>query len=652
MLCPECSTYASDGDRVCVNCGKLLQPVFADDEEELMRFRQGRHLRRREEEERRAAEAPVRTAGSRSFEDTRPPESPEATGAYYSRREILSVTGKSYGGDDQIEPRATGRSEYPTVMRMNARVRRASRRGGLGGINWAYVIVGCFLAIVMAVVGSYLYLTRTPNGQILMARMGQDATSEAMWMVGKEYLDTGDLEKAIEYYLIAREKDTEAKAPNIEGLLSLGEAYEANGDLAAAEEVYGYIYTDVVDTNAEAYRSQVRVLIAQGREAEAAELLQTAYQKTKLATFRTQRLELLPAVPAASVTAGYYTEKKVIELLQSQYHDVYYTLDPYVELPGGGILYETPIELGEGEHAIRAVAVNGELVSDELEASYQIYMPTPLQPDCNLAPNTYYKKRTVRIRAGKLTDEELEDNPGYAATLKDSVAQTLTFYYTIDGSEPDADSPIFDPATSPDIVLPTGRVTLKAVAVNGYGKASHTLERTFKFDVKPNPQAVYNVKDTIGDLRLAITTREAFLTKYGEGSSTETVWMYGVDGDCEKHTYPWGYATFMKIKSGWVLADLYFTTGQFSGPRGTGIGMTEKDVVAKFKDFGQIESPSGNRGLYHDMESSDKGKIYVNPEGGKVIRYRTDTADAHVWQLDYFLNDAGTVTAIQWMYER
>ena len=78
--------------------------------------------------------------------------------------------------------------------------------------------------------------------------------------------------------------------------------------------------------------------------------------------------------------------------------------------------------------------------------------------------------------------------------------------------------------------------------------------------------------------------------------------------------------------------------------------MTEKEIVSQYKDFGQVASESGNRGLYEDKK--DKGKIYVQEDGGKIIRYRTGTEDAHVWQLDYILNKDGIVEAIHWLYER
>ena len=108
----------------------------------------------------------------------------------------------------------------------------------------------------------------------------------------------------------------------------------------------------------------------------------------------------------------------------------------------------------------------------------------------------------------------------------------------------------------------------------------------------------------------------------------------------------------MKTKTGWLLAEVYLTRNEFAAPRSTAIGMKEAEITAKFRDYGQVTSPSGNRGLYRDIENSDWGKIWVQEDGGKIIRYRTGTPDMHVWQLDYILNEAGVCTAIHWLYER
>ena len=653
MLCPDCNTYAAEDDIVCPRCGKLLDRQ-ATEEEELMSFRQGRHLRKVQDELPPPPAMPGSTGASRSFEDIRPRETAEATGAVYSRRENLANTGRFYGLEDGLidnAPMSYGVSETPTVMAVshrNSRSKRGLRMKRL--INWAWVLISAVVLAIAAVIGVYVFLTKTPTGQVIMARMGEDATSAAMWQVGQEYLHTGDIDKAIEYFLIARQKDEEAKEPNVTGLLELGSAYEANGQLVEAEAVYAHIYTEIVPSAPEAYRAQARVLQAQGRLADAAALLNDAYKATGVAAFRSQRLDILPDLPTTSVVPGYYNAAQKVELLQGQDCEIWYTLDKFAVLPEGGILYEEPLEFSEGEHALRAVAVNGDLVSDPMIANYQIYLPTPLQPDSNLAPQTYTKRRTVSLRPGKLSDEDLEKNPGYAATLDDPVAQTITIYYTIDGSQPDKDSPIWD-GTPIQLGTTGGYVTLKALSVNGYGKQGNTLEVKYKFDVNPGHKKVYSVEDTIDDLKLGATTREAFRTKYGDGTGPQMITINTVEGECEQYTYSWGHAAFMKVKTGWVLAELYFT-GNFAGPRDTKIGMAEAKITGQFRDYGQVTGATGiKRGLYYENEDK-QAVISILPGGNKVIYYRTGTADGHVWQLEYNINTSGTCESIRWFFER
>ena len=67
--------------------------------------------------------------------------------------------------------------------------------------------------------------------------------------------------------------------------------------------------------------------------------------------------------------------------------------------------------------------------------------------------------------------------------------------------------------------------------------------------------------------------------------------------------------------------------------------------------MGQVESPSGNRGLYSNTKDGT-GKIWVQEEGGKIIRYRCYTPDgSHWWQLDYRTNENGNVVSIDMKYD-
>lgn len=626
MLCPHCGTYAGENDILCPGCGVLLN--HGENQEEGVRaIRQGRRARNAAASAAPKPAATGKAGASRIYVD---PVAKQDTREIplYADPQVFNADGTPLvTGYD----RPAARSVYGDTTRQQTMMPSQHRRKhplSQHMINWTHVAIALSLLLVLAVVGAYLFLTKTDGGQKIMARFGQDATASAMWEVGQEVMDTGDIDRAIELFETAREKDGEENI-NVSGLLTLGSAYEAAGRVDDAETLYREIYTDIVPSAPEAYRNVIRILLASDRRAEAGELMLTAYNATGNNTFRQQRMELLPLSPIVDLTAGYYTEKKHITLTSSQGYDVYYTFDEEAVLPEEGTLATEAIYLDEGIWNLRAVAVSGELVSDPLEASYKVFMPSPQTPGCSLAPNTYERRQRVWLRPGKDNENDTD----------------ITIYYTIDGSTPDADSPVW---TGEPFYLPSGKVKLQAVAVNGYGKASNTLTVEYKFTFSPKPKDSYRVTDTANGLKLYSTTREDFLKAYGDADSMEEVYLEGISDACQQYKYSWGHATMAKTKTGWVLAELYFTTTKFVGPRSTGIGNSEDDVVGQFRDMGQVASPSGNRGLYDNDYGT--GKIYLNEDGTKLIRYVTYTADSHSWQLDYELSTGGTVQAIRMLY--
>lgn len=651
MECPKCQMYANSEDIVCPHCGALLNMTDAR-QTGVRGIRQGRPESWRGTPVNRATHT-VPVGASRTYVDASAKES--ASGGtntnfnLYADPEIYDANGQRMGTDRLYDMQDLSKGPVSGgVVPQGMRTVHRRKHRYKGGVNWVHVAIAAVVLMIVGVCGTYLYLTRTAHGQLIMARMGYDATAEALWQVGEERLDTGDIDGAIEYFLLAREKDGEDNV-HVTGLMSLGSAYEAAGRMEDAEALYTEILTDIVPSAPEAYRAKIRMLQAQDRAPEAAELMLLAAEQTGLKTFDQQREDLLPKPPTVNLMGGYYNQKQNLVLTSLEGYDVYYTFDEEAVLPDEGTLYTAPVALdSEGEWPLRAVAVSNKLVSDPLKATYQIYMPTPLQPNVSLAPNTYQQSQRVRLSPGSLTEEELEKNPGYKKSLEDSVAQDLTIYYTIDGSMPDGDSPIWD---GTPIKLPARRITIRAVAVNGYNKPSNIKEVTYKIMAEPWPEEPYQMSDAIAGLKLNSTSREAFVREYGEPKRTEDVTYEGVDGTAQRCYYDWGYATMMRLKSGWVLADLYFTGAPFTGPRGTALGNTEAQVTKKFKDMGQVESPSGNRGLYADSEGGmDRGKIYKQEDGTKIIRYQTSTGDGHGWELEYFLNTDGIVTAIYWSY--
>ena len=652
MLCPFCAAYAGDDEIVCPQCGKLL-PKRENHEEGVMAIRQGKRAReaaklgRTETVRTDAPKTPVtyeRQGTGRTWVDPASRTSTAGQIPVYAAQDIYDEHGEPFKEED-VFPRdrvhrstvygETGTREIPHIdPRPSSRAER--KRLKQHPINWVKMGIAIAGLVLLMMLGVIIFLRNTDAGQKILASMGYDAASSAYWEIGEEKMDIGDVNGAIEAFERAKGIDDVASQEegaeinvNVPGLLMLASTYEAAGRTADAETIYIDLYTNVVPTAADAYTHEIRILQATGRLSEAAELMMTAYHNTGQTAFRTQRNELLPKAPETNVYAGLYEEKKYVTLTSAEEYDIYYTLNADAVLPEDGTLFTEPIFLDEGIWTMRAVAVNGQLVSDELSAVYRIIMPSPQTPRASLAPNTYKQRQRVRLWPGL---DNMEDDD-------------ITIYYTIDGSLPDADSPIYN---GDPIWLPGNYCDLHAVAVNRYGKASNTLSIRYKILAKPYPLTSYSIEDTASGIQLCLTTWDEFREAYGDAQSMEEVRMGGIEDVCQKRIYSWGYAIFYRQSGKQLLGELYFTGGPFKAPRGTGIGSTESDVVGKFRDMGQVASASGSRGLYEN--DSGKGKIYQQEDGTRVIRYTAVTADSHKWQLEYTISRAGTVISVDQLY--
>lgn len=644
MLCRKCGYYASEEEIVCPGCGELLEPDKNQKTRGAQAIRQGKRAReevrnrpaRKEEEirRRRRSGASHATVQMPVIRDTREeyPNSDEYGTSENTDQDIENPDNDGSVFERNYRPVYTDSIMNDEQAAAYAASHRNDANRHYSMVNWMKVGIILTVLAVVLIAGAWVFLKKSDMGQRLMARLGKEATSTALWSVGEQLLDRGDINGAIEDFEKAREQDTLNNVIDVDGLLMLGSAYEANGMTDQAAVLYEEIYTET-PSRTEAYVNHIRILLGSnkpGDKAKAGELMKLAYNKTGEISFDTQRRDLLPAAPEVDLTAGFYETKKYIAITSYQGYSVYYTFDENAELPAGGTLFTERVFLDEGIHTLRAVAVNGELVSDELHGTYKIIMPSPQKPRCSLAPNTYKQKQKVRLKPG--LDNENDDD--------------IVIYYTIDGSAPDADSPIY---TGEPFWLPGGRVTLKAVAVNKYSKVSNALEVFYKIEAKPYPLSGYTVNDTVSGFTLYSTTMPEFQEKYGTGELTdENVKIEDLETECRRYDYSWGYAIMSRAKTGWVLAEVYCKDNTFKGPRGTGIGDTDKFVIGKFCDMGQVESPSGNRGLYSNKDGT--GKIFAQEDGSKIIRYKCVTPDSHWWQLDYITDRSGEVRALDMKY--
>ena len=640
MLCPRCGYYSDREDTVCPECGEILTFASGAPSEGAEMIRQGKRAREaiharaskesQEIKRKRRSGASHATVEMPAVQDSRvredsavypvsdAPETDEEGDIGFERRR-RTVYDENAAREEEAEL-------YSARMESN-------RRQKMRMINWIKIALIAVVALVLVVVGGWLFLNKTEAGQKIMARIGRDATSAALWAVGEERMNSGDIDGAIADFEKAKLQDEADGVVDVDGLLMLGSAYESAGNQEAAAALYEQIYTET-PSRTEAYVNHIRILQSTGDSkdlAKAGELMKLAYKNTGDTSFQTQRRDLLPAPPEVDLTAGYYETKKYIAITSYQGYDVYYTFDENAELPSGGTLYTDRVFLDEGIHTLRAVAVKDDLVSDELKGVYKIIMPSPQTPQCNLAPGPYKTRQRVKLKPGQ---DNLNDDD-------------IVIYYTVDGSNPDADCPIYN---GEPVQLPSGHtVVLKAVAVNKYNKVSNMLERRYKIEAKPYPQTAWELTETIEGLELNRTSMIDFQTAYGEGSQ-ETLDNYeGFEGECRKLTYDWGYAVMTLAKRSWVLVELYFTDPTvFRAPRETGVGSPADFVVGKFKDLGQVESTSGNRGLYA-LDNGSDGKIWLQADGSKIIRYRIRN-EGHWYQLDYFVSQNGTVKAVDWKY--
>ena len=583
MICPNCGYNTEQMLPVCPECGQTLQNYTETDG--IMAMRQGRSGASQ------SGQGPVMLIGSaHDYHTSNPPEQTGRTGSRRSR-------------DDRNE-----------IKKPSGRLRRS--------VNWALMWTILAALLLLAAAGGFLYLKTTDNGQLILARMGYEANADALWSLGTEYLDQGYVDKAIFCYETAYAQDPQREDIYAK-LLLLGEAYEAAGQMDRAEELYIRLYTSVNSENTTAYRLYASILADQGRRLELAELLKVAYEKTGDSTFLRQRNDMLPSSPTASLAAGkYQLDLKTLEqykkvILQSKEgYDIYYLLngDENATLPEDGTLYTTPLKLPEGYHTIRAIALSSDLISDEMTASYTVVAPIPMSPKLSLAPDDYQTRQRVWIR--------------YNGDDADSV----DIYYTIDGQSPTTNSPKYD---GEPFWLPGGRIHVKAIAINAYGKVSNEMDVELKINIAF--KKYFNEKDNFQNATILSTSRDQFVRSFGEPDS-EKEFTSEVSPACLDLTYSWGYARFMPTTTGYVLYEYDTTDPSVSGPRNTRINMTETNITEKFRDMGQAKDQNGDRSIYWDA-AEGYAKLYHLDETNDRIDYVDYREDNTLVMLSYYLEN-------------
>ena len=342
-------------------------------------------------------------------------------------------------------------------------------------------------------------------------------------------------------------------------------------------------------------------------------------------------------MPTASKEAGPIKYEQDIQLLSAEDYDIYYILSDEGELPEDGTLYTEPIHLGEGSHVVRAVAVSSDLISDEMRIQYSISLPRPAAPYASLAPGPYEKRQRIWLKLIKTEDQELLEQKRLLSDQEEEILKKLndiTIYYTLDSQTPTSNSPIY---TGDPFLLPLGPSTVKAVAVNGFGKASNVMERTY--DIKKPFKLYFSDSDNFSDFTIMVTEKDAFIRKFGTPNSEREIEDENMEGQCQLLTYAWGEARFFMTDRGYVIYAFETNSQNVVGPEKTKIGMSETDVTSLFRDMGMEHNQDGSRSLYYDKQNRKYAMMYHLSPTNDRIDYSYVRQDSLVVTLSYYLQD-------------
>lgn len=658
MICKRCGSYLEEDEIICPVCGTVVRHSEPGGETGVRAMRQGR----------RNSPVPILPDEPRS--DI--PEYGDYDNSPLPVEQERGIRRKAAKNPvlDSFASRPNTRRGVPVNSRSKAR-QVVSKHGKakavpLHPVNWMKIAVACVSIVAALGIGYLIYLNTSDTGQRMIARKHviaandvllelasstdavretdrdealkslNDVSAQTYWLVGQEYMDAGDMDDSIMAFRIADILDPE----NYDGLMLLGNAYEYNDMDEQAEAVYQNLIDTVSPARTEAYTALISLYLDNDRDPEAADLMLLAYTNTEKDSFRQERKEFIPNTPEVDTDhlSGRYELEQHITLTSPQGYDIYYTLDDSVTLPEGGELVKgNTVTIPEGTFVLRAVCVADDLVSDVMSVSYTVYYPSPPAPKCNLAPNTYSSLRTVQLRAGLSTNtaEERKSKTSEQLAMED----TQTFYYTIDGSMPDPElSPVYD---GTPIQLPSGRVTLRAVAVNGYGKQSSTLEVGYKFNAKPYPLEMYGDADTFGNLKLLSTTLSDFEDAFGQPKTTTATQYLTMEGDAQHLEYAWGYAVFVLSDNQWQLVRVEMNSKFTSMPRNVGLGSSESEITAVYKDTGMLPNQDDSRNLYYS--DPNVGVILQNEDGTRTVQYTCKTTDSKIWVLQYQMKNGRCV---------
>ncbi|MCM1047525.1 MAG: chitobiase/beta-hexosaminidase C-terminal domain-containing protein [Clostridiales bacterium] len=285
----------------------------------------------------------------------------------------------------------------------------------------------------------------------------------------KEYAVNGEYTRAIEYLDEAYAKDDK----QVEILFLKADYYYIMTDNEAAlEELRLIIDKGIypVEDVEEAYDKMIAIYSGEGRYEEINELLLSCKEETIVNMFQ----GYMAKAPEFSYEGGSYDMVVPLKLSSNTSGTIYYTMDGSVPDRFSDV-YTAPIFLENGRYTVSAVFINDYGIKSEVVSKkYNISPEIPTAPEVNLYSGEYDKPMMI----------EVSEQEGY---------QT---YYTVDDSDPDANSTLYTGA----IPMPLGTTYFRFVNISEEGIASEVTERVYTFNLSnaiSQDDAVLMLKDTL-----------------------------------------------------------------------------------------------------------------------------------------------------------
>lgn len=258
----------------------------------------------------------------------------------------------------------------------------------------------------------------------------------------------GQYEKALAKY----ERAAALSPTNVSYLNGLSRCYQQLGQEKEAERVC--LETVLLEgSNEEAYERLIAVYEGRGDYERINELMQSCKDQA----IRSRYSSYMANPPDAAEKGGTYHEVMSISLLGNTSGTIYYTLDGS-DPDEDSAIYTNPIVLEAGNHILKAFFVNSYGVKSQMtQERYSIDVELPRAPQIVPQSGTYARPHCLEIEAPKGCE----------------------VYYTVDGSEPDSNSILYEG----ELWMPVGRSRLRFVAISAGGVRSETVERDYTLDL-------------------------------------------------------------------------------------------------------------------------------------------------------------------------